>query len=111
LRNNNDPQTGTRRFPLAAGPLVSDHPRRRATFLGTHPMIKPSRNWEGYAVALDLHLAGWPHYAIGDHFGVTKERARQIVLTAKIHLAYRVFHGVARPHHGRWGVREWQLSP
>jgi len=54
------------------------------------------RNWSRYAEALDLRLAGAPFKEIGDRFGVSKQRAEQMVLTAAHILAYRVFRGVPR---------------
>jgi hypothetical protein len=69
------------------------------------------RNWPRYAKALDLHLAGWPYFAIGDYFGVSKERARQMVETAKHRLAYRVFKQIPRQL-WRWNEErgQWELK-
>jgi len=55
------------------------------------------KNWERYALALDLHLSGLDLKQIGNVFGVSKERARQLVQFAKAQLAFRVFKGLRRP--------------
>jgi len=55
------------------------------------------KNWERYALALDLHLSGLDLKQIGDIFGVSKERARQLIQFAKAQLAFRVFKGLKRP--------------
>lgn len=59
--------------------------------------MKVERNWSRYAQALDWHLEGIAYVEIGRRFGVTRERARQMVFDAKRQLAYRVFKGVERP--------------
>jgi len=56
------------------------------------------RDWERYAVALNLHLEGASLPQIAKQFGVTKARAGQMVQLAKMQLAYRVFRGLPRPH-------------
>jgi hypothetical protein len=48
-------------------------------------------DWQRLATALDLRLAGWPLYAIGDYFEVSRERARQMVKVAERRLAWRLF--------------------
>jgi hypothetical protein len=58
---------------------------------------KQKRNWERLARALDLRLEGKLLREIGDEFGVSKERARQMVKLAKAQLAFRVFKGLRRP--------------
>jgi hypothetical protein len=58
--------------------------------------VGPRRNWERYAVALDMKLAGAEYKEIAEHFGVTKQRAHQMVIDAKAQLAFRVFK-VPRP--------------
>jgi hypothetical protein len=87
----------------------------RNNSLGSMPRSRRSaRNWRPYAEALDLHLAGWPLYAIGDYFGVSKERVRQMIVVAERRLAYRVF-GI-NPYHwefdadrGWWTrARDWK---
>jgi len=60
-------------------------------------MAKLEKNWERYARALDMHLAGSNLKQIGNEFGVTSERARQMVDCAKAQLAFRVFKGLKRP--------------
>jgi len=55
------------------------------------------RDWSRYARALDMRLAGAKLNDIGREFGVSKERARQMVDLAKAQLAYRVFKGLKRP--------------
>jgi len=54
------------------------------------------RDWQRYARALDMKLAGATLTEIGHELGVTRERARQIVQAAAQRLAYRVFKGVPR---------------
>jgi len=44
-----------------------------------------------------MHLAGMTLKEIGERFGVSKERARQMVIVAKAQLAFRVFKGLSRP--------------
>lgn len=51
------------------------------------------QQWERLALALDLRLAGWTLVTIGDYFGVSKQRARQMVTIAARRLNYRVFGG------------------
>jgi len=58
-------------------------------------------DWPRYARALDLHLAGRTLQQIGDELGVTRQRARQMVMIAKRRLAYRVFYDVPK-HHWTW---------
>jgi hypothetical protein len=55
------------------------------------------RDWQRYARALDMRLAGARLDDIASHFGVSRERARQMVILAKAQLAYRVFKGIPRP--------------
>jgi len=55
------------------------------------------RDWSRYAHALDMRLAGARLDDIAWHFGVTKQRAGQMVILAKAQLAFRVFKGVPRP--------------
>jgi DNA-directed RNA polymerase sigma subunit (sigma70/sigma32) len=55
------------------------------------------RDWSRYAKALDMRLEGKMLKEIAVEFGVSKERARQMVLLAKQQLAFRVFRGVPRP--------------
>jgi DNA-binding transcriptional regulator LsrR (DeoR family) len=59
------------------------------------PTLK--RNWPRYARALDLYLMGFTQKQIGDHFGVTRQRAAQIIFDARRQLAFRVFRGIRRP--------------
>jgi transposase len=54
------------------------------------------RNWPRYAKALDMHLSGVSTKEIAKDFGVTRQRAQQMVRDAKAILAYRVFY-VPRP--------------
>lgn len=54
------------------------------------------RNWPRYAKALDMRLAGAQYKEIADYFGVSTQRAQQMVRDAKAILAYRVFY-VPRP--------------
>jgi len=56
-----------------------------------------SRDWEPYARALDRRLGGAKLAAIAFEFGVSKERARQMIEIAREQLAFRVFKGVKRP--------------
>jgi hypothetical protein len=53
--------------------------------------MKSPDEWQRLATALDFHFAGWSMSAIGDYFGVSKERARQLVELAKRQLAHRIF--------------------
>ena len=53
------------------------------------------RDWQRYAWALDMKLAGATLAEIGHELGVTRERARQIVHVAARRLAHRVFVGVS----------------
>jgi DNA-directed RNA polymerase sigma subunit (sigma70/sigma32) len=46
-----------------------------------------------------MRLAGKTLIEIGEHFGVSKQRAQQMIVTAKAQLAYRVFRDVPRPLH------------
>ena len=55
------------------------------------------RDWARYARALDMRLAGAKLKDIGAEFGVSRERARQMVVLAKAQLAFRVFKGLKRP--------------
>jgi len=55
------------------------------------------RDWQRYARALDLQLAGVKISDIGRELGVSKQRALQMVNDARKQLAYRVFKGVPRP--------------
>jgi DNA-directed RNA polymerase sigma subunit (sigma70/sigma32) len=55
------------------------------------------KDWPRYALALDMRLEGKTLDEIGDHLGVGKERARQMIKLAKAQLAYRVFRGLPRP--------------
>jgi hypothetical protein len=59
------------------------------------------RDWPRYAEALDMHLAGAKLDEIGWVLGVTKQRAQQLVTTAKKQLAFRIFKGLERPHFTR----------
>jgi transposase len=54
------------------------------------------RNWPRYAKALDMKLGGKQYKEIAEYFGVSKQRAQQMVRDAKAILAYRVFY-VPRP--------------
>jgi len=56
-----------------------------------------NRDWPRYARALDMRLAGALLDEIAEELGVTKQRAHQMVNTAKRQLAFRVFKGVERP--------------
>jgi len=67
-----------------------DYPRRRPIRRGL------SRDFDRYARALDLYLQGYSIVSIGVIFGVTKQRAHQIVGFAAHLLAFRVFRGVPR---------------
>jgi RNA-binding protein YlmH len=58
-----------------------------------------ARDWQRYATALDMRLDGRTLNEIGDHFGVSRQRAQQMIQTAKAQLAYRVFRDVPRPLH------------
>lgn len=55
------------------------------------------RNWSRYARALDMRLSGAKFNDIAAEFGVSRQRAQQMVTLAKRQLAFRVFKGVARP--------------
>jgi len=58
-----------------------------------------SRDWTRYAIALNLYLnAGMTYAEIGKVFGVSKQRAHQILTVAGHRLAYRVFEGVPKNH-------------
>jgi len=48
-------------------------------------------DWQRHAIALDLWLAGRTYREIGDYLGISRERARQIIVVARHRLAYRVF--------------------
>jgi DNA-directed RNA polymerase sigma subunit (sigma70/sigma32) len=56
-----------------------------------------SKDWPRYAKALDMRLAGATFNEIAAEFGVSKQRARQMVVLAKQQLAFRVFRGLPRP--------------
>jgi len=56
-----------------------------------------TRDWARYAKALDMRLGGAKLDEIGNEFGVTRERARQMVDIAQRQLAFRVFKGLPRP--------------
>ena len=64
------------------------------------------RNWPRYARALDMHLAGHKLDDIAHELGVTRERARQMVIDAKRQL----FRGLARPLPEGDTTRESQSS-
>jgi hypothetical protein len=53
--------------------------------------------WPRHAKALDMRLAGATNAEIGQHFGVSRGRAQQMVTAAKKQLAFRVFKGLERP--------------
>jgi hypothetical protein len=57
----------------------------------------PYRDWQRYATVLDLYLAGNSINTIGEIFGVSRQRAYQMLVMAQQQLAYRVFKGVSRP--------------
>jgi len=68
-----------------------------------------SRNWQRYAKALDMRLEGKQYGEIATHFGVTRQRAEQMVKLARAQLAYRVFKGLRRPRfYTPWQSREWR---
>jgi predicted CXXCH cytochrome family protein len=54
----------------------------------------PVRDWPRHAKALDMRLGGAKLDEISAEFGISRERARQMLLVAKWRLAYRVFKGV-----------------
>lgn len=56
-----------------------------------------TRDWKRYAVVLDLYLAGNSINTIGAIFGVSRQRAYQMLVMARQQLAYRVFKGLPRP--------------
>jgi hypothetical protein len=58
---------------------------------------KLDRDWPKYAKALDMRLEGCKLREIASHFGVSRQRAEQMVKVAKAQLAFRVFKGVPRP--------------
>lgn len=60
-------------------------------------MSAAQRDWPRYARALDMWLDGKLLMEIAQEFGVTKQRAQQMVQDARKQLAYRVFKGIARP--------------
>jgi hypothetical protein len=68
------------------------------------------RNWPRYARALDMQLAGHKLDDIAHELGVTRERARQMVIDAKRQLAFRVFRELARPLPEGDTTRESQSS-
>lgn len=55
------------------------------------------KDWPRYARALDMRLSGALLSDIAQEFGVTNQRAQQMVRDARKQLAYRIFKGVARP--------------
>jgi hypothetical protein len=55
------------------------------------------RDWARYARALDMRLDGATIEAIGREFGVTRQRASQMVMLAKQQLAFRIFKQIGRP--------------
>lgn len=59
--------------------------------------MSDGRDWPRYAKALDMWLAGAKFDDIARHFGVSRERARQMVVLAKAQLAFRIFKGLPRP--------------
>jgi len=66
-----------------------------------------NRNWQRYAKALDMRLEGCKYDDIARHFGVSRQRAEQMVKLAKAQLAYRVFKGLRRPRfYVPWWDRE-----
>jgi hypothetical protein len=65
----------------------------------------PQRNWPKYALALDMKLSGAKLDEIAFRFGVSRERARQMVHVAGRRLAYRVFTGVPR-FSWRWDAEQ-----
>jgi len=60
-------------------------------------LIGKRRNWERHARALDMRLAGARLDDIAAEFGVSRQRASQMVQLAKEQLAFRVFKGLRRP--------------
>jgi hypothetical protein len=67
------------------------------------------RDWSRYARALDLRLAGHRLGDIGTELGVTRERARQMVMVAQRRLAYRVFKGASKQN-WKWQGTHWRLA-
>jgi hypothetical protein len=66
--------------------------------LADHLINGAHRNWERYARALDMRIndgATLPQIAAS--FGVSAERARQMVIVGQRQLAFRVFKGAPRP--------------
>jgi hypothetical protein len=59
--------------------------------------VWPHRDWPRYAKALDMRLAGASLNEIGEAFGVTKQRAHQMINVASRQLAFRIFKGIQRP--------------
>jgi hypothetical protein len=58
--------------------------------------VSQRRDWSRYARALDLRLEGKRHYEIAAALGISRERARQMIVAAKRRLAYRVYRGAPR---------------
>jgi predicted transcriptional regulator len=52
----------------------------------------PESNWPRYAKALDMNLEGRTYDEIAQEFGVTRQRAHQMIKKAKSQLAFRVFY-------------------
>ena len=70
-----------------------------------------ARDWSRYARALDMKLAGETLEKIGAEFGVSRERARQIVHIAARRLAHRVFVGVPSfEWRWDWEMKRWMRS-
>lgn len=69
------------------------------------PRLPDRRDWWRYAKALDMRLEGYLIEDIARHFGVTKQRATQMLQLAKAQLAYRVFKGIRRPLRDNEGWR------
>ena len=65
-------------------------------------MITVTRNWLRYAKALDMRLEGARLDDIASELGVSRERARQMVVLAEQQLAFRVFKGLRRPLPKQW---------
>jgi hypothetical protein len=55
------------------------------------------RDWELYAMVLDLYLAGNSINTIGAIFGFSKQRAFYMIKLARRQLAFRVFKNLPRP--------------
>ena len=53
--------------------------------------------WPRYSKALDMRLGGATIGEIAKRFGVTEQRASQMVHQGGRQLAFRVFRGVPRP--------------